>query len=258
SNNLIIAIPFFTNILNLLNHSKLQGKSFLYVPRGEATDFYSKVEQHILTEDTVQISDIPINKRYYYYIEKIDPLELIQTRTTEEISNFLRFMIEQRRQLWMQYISSPNLHFLSVLLEGTVFNKVTFQIGSLFDNLNNDIQMLKKGNILTSRLATIIYRVALLDAAATTVKAGKYFHEKTGSKSKMFKKNHSKIKLLHIELASKDFKAYDLTVDEKALSIRKEIATKLLQLKISELDMQTIAVVTNLSEQEINKLMKNS
>lgn len=258
SNNLIIAIPFFTNILNLLNHSKLQGKSFLYVPRGEATDFYSKMEQHILTEDTVQISDIPINKRYYYYIEKIDPLELIQTRTTEEISNFLRFMIEQRRQLWMQYISSPNLHFLSVLLEGTVFNKVTFQIGSLFDNLNNDIQMLKKGNILTSRLATIIYRVALLDAAATTVKAGKYFHEKTGSKSKMFKKNHSKIKLLHIELASKDFKAYDLTVDEKALSIRKEIATKLLQLKISELDMQTIAVVTNLSEQEINKLMKNS
>lgn len=255
SNNLIIAIPFFTNILNLLNHSKLQGKSFLYVPRGN--DFYLNMKEHLITNTFPQLQIYP-SQRYLYYIEKIDPLELIQTRTAEEISNFLRFMIEKRGRLWIQHPSSPNLSFLSVLLEGTVFNKATFQIGSLFESIGFDIQMLKNGNILTSRLATIIYRVALLDATATTVKAGKYFHEKTGSKSKMFKKNHPKIKLLHRELFNTNFKAYDLTVDEKALSIRKEIATKLLQLKISELDMQTIAVVTNLSEQEINKLMKNS
>lgn len=253
-NNLIIAIPFSTNILNLLNHSILKSKSFLYVPR--ENDFYLNMEEHLITNTFSQPQIYP-SQRYLYYIEKIDPLELIQTRTAEEIYNFLQFMIEQRGRLWMQYLSSPNLHLLSVLLEGTVFNKATFQIGSLFESIHFDIQMLKNGNILTSRLATIIYRVALLDATATTVKAGKYFHEKTGSKSKMFKKHHPKIKLLHSELFNTNFKAYDLTVDEKALSIRKEIATKLLQLDISELDMQMIAIVTSLSEQEIDKLRKN-
>jgi hypothetical protein len=126
-----------------------------------------------------------------------------------------------------------------------------------------DINMLCQHKILTSRLAILIYRVSLLDINANVTKIGREIHRLTNSRSKTFStqmiKNLYKdiINSISTDLLIKNFKAYDLNINNAEIAIRTEIANNLLSFNIDGLTLDMIAESTNLPLNIIQRLQNN-
>ena len=59
------------------------------------------------------------------------------------------------------------------------------------------------------------------------------------------------------DLFMKNYKAYDMSMNDVEVIIRKEIAKNLIKLKKCKLDIETISKVTKLPMKEIEKYSKN-
>ena len=183
-------------------------------------------------------------------IEKVDPYQIILME--DELYKFIT--------------ESYNQKFLNIIIGDTYLYHITKQTKikseiqhkyqpivseSEFDlMLKVDIELLKEHKILTSRLAMVVYRIANLTPYADKTECGRYFRKKVGSKSKVFPR--TKYKIPGIKYA---FRAYDLNVvNDIKLETQKEIAEKLINLKIKKLDNMKISEVTNLPIDDIDKL----
>ncbi|QOY51365.1 hypothetical protein [Candidatus Sulfurimonas baltica] len=249
--NIILILPMNKNSL-FIDNMNLLNRSLLFIPN--QNEFYAKIEDYVdlsMMQNSSQI-EILEKERYLYYIEKIDPLHLIKNRTKTEIIAYLKFVIDEGLIPWFLTES------YSVLID-----KSNFKIGSLFNSIQSDLEMLNSTQVLTSRLAIIIYRVAMLSPESTTTEVGRYFHKKIGSKSKTYnyKLLHKRYNLdsgvVDKELGSNNFKAYDLTKNESEKAIRVEIAKNLLSLNLVVLNSKKIADATKLPIDEVEKLLKN-
>jgi len=256
-NNVILFLKIKNNRSKFIG-SKMLGKlKLLFVPRKSI--FYNKMENYI---DPTNIRkhpkvDISENERFLYYIEKVNPINLITNRTYFEIVSFLETSIKR------SFIFMEPDEMLSLLLDKTNYKKENYV--DFIGNLTSDIMNLKNFQILTSRLAVVIYRIANLNLDATTTEVGRYFHRELGSKSKtynyrlMYKQTEADIGLnIAKDLGGKNFKAYDLRIDESERNTKIQIALKLIKLKKCPLDADTIGKLTDLPIKEIEKLIKQS
>ncbi len=200
-------------------------------------DFYTEIEENIPDVDTTEINE------YFYYIGDSQPLNIIKKYNAQELKNLMKFQID---------------HGLSSLFRANKYlyllEKTNIISTHDFDNIYNDLQILEKNKVLTSRLGVVIYRL-FKDIKASTTTIGRYFHKEIGSKSKAFNKNNLNITMSKDLIKKGTFKAYDLTVDEKENLIRQEIAKKLISLKIKQLDAENIAKATELPLKEVKKLL---
>ncbi len=207
---------------------------FLYIP-AEHTEFYFNIGNYInhsLTHNSTPIS-IPDNEKHQYFIERVGPYDLlINNRNFLWINEYLIFMLNRYSIFWNED------KYDSLLVKGTTFKEKTYST-----DMKNDISLFVSSNILTSRLAVIVYRIAFIDLEANTTKIGIYFHKISGTKSKTLNFKTHKIRRLP-DLLKPSFKAYDFNVNDVEVNIRKEIAMKLLSLDINELDAKVIAEVT--------------
>ncbi len=226
---------------------KMIHKIFLLVPK--ENNFLKEIKNDIDTKRIQSHSNTYIKEeRYLYYFEKVDPLDLILNNTFE-LKSFIHNAIIQNLIFW------KDRDRLNLLIYKTSFKRENYT-----DSLSADILLLIENKILTSRLAVVVYRIANLNLSATTTEAGRYFHKKLGSKSKtsnynlIIKYNRSDKMVIDLDLRGKNFKAYDLTINESEITIRREIAKNLVCLKEFNLDANTISSITKLPLEEVEKL----
>lgn len=230
---------------------KMIHKIFLLAPN--ENEFFDKIKNYI---DPKKIQSHPNQytkeERYLYYFEKVDPLGLILNKNFELIP-FIINAIRRNLIFWKPQV-----------VRNLLIDKTSFKIETFEESLYADIFLLRESQILTSRLAVIIYRIANLNLGATTTASGRYFHKKTGTKSKAYnydlllKYNRSEEIKIDIGLNKKNFKAYDLTINESEITIRREIAKNLVYLKEFNLDANTISSITKLPQEEVEKLQIKS
>jgi hypothetical protein len=241
----VLILPLTKENMPLLSDNKLPENNLLYVPK--KNNFYSNFDNYInpdINKDTT-INTLMEEDKYLFYIEPTDPFNLIKVKTDDELITFFKFTINDGYLSWFGYKK---------------YNLLTHDINvdseDIFEVIKTDLTMLRVNQILTSRLAVLIYRIAKLKPSATVSEVGRYFHKQTGSKSKTL--NYELIKKqktlkgvdLDINLKGKNFKAYDLTVNEFEIAIRKDIAMKLESLNLQGLDSKTIAEITQYSNDD--------
>jgi hypothetical protein len=179
-----------------------------------------------------------------FNVNKIEPISLEYLLKNHRSINVEDFLLKE-------LTNRQNILSLNKLAEmGMTINELTW--------LQYDIGILQKCNVLTSRLAVILYRFTFLDLNANYTLIGRYIHQICGVRSKTMNSKYSSLTncLLPEDLKQKNFKAYDLSVNESDIAIREEIATKLLNLQIKQLDIKKIAMVTSLTIEKIEKLKK--
>jgi len=227
--------------MTILNET-FKGKSFLYIPNNHS--FYKNVDSFInlSTLQHSQVIPIPNNERYKYYLEKTEPYNLLKY-SKDDLIYFVEYRIKTLGKL------VDTKYVLDLLV-----NNITYKDDDIKYHqrlFNDDIILLHSKKILTSRFATILYRLATFELNANTTKIGRYFHDKSGNKSKVYNPKSCGFALQ--DLKYKSFKAYDLNVNESELAIRKEIAAKLKSLNILDLDIGLISEVTGLSIENVKK-----
>jgi len=218
-----------------LDFSKLFDLKILYVPV-DYTDFYFNIPNYInaTNQENPTTIQIPYNERHFHFIERVDLHKLlINNRNYLWINEYLNFMLDR----YYKFCNEADGH--SLLVKGTTFKETTYS-----NDMKSDVNLFITYNILTSRLAVIIYRIAFLDPNANTTKIGIYFQKNSGSKSKVFSTKTHKALANIPDLKGKSFKAYDFNVNEAEIAIREEIAIKLTELDIKELDAQKIYQIT--------------
>ena len=224
-----------------LDFNKLLSFKILYIS-ADNTDFYSNILNYINLSQAENFIQIVNNERHLHFIERVNLHELLtNNRNFLWLNGYLNFIVKR----YFKFCNEVNCH--SSLVKGTTFKETTYST-----DMKNDVNLFIASNILTSRLAVIIYRVAFLDPNANTTKIGIYFQKKSGSKSKVFSaKTHKSLANIP-DLKGKSFKAYDFNVNESEIAIREEIAIKLTELDIKELDAQKIYEITGFPHGGLN------
>lgn len=186
-----------------------------------------------------------INDRSYIeHLAKISPIDLLDVIKNFSSEQILDFLTKDKytRQNILSIDDSSKL-----ILTQNEFNW-----------LRDDINFLKSCNILTARLAVVLYRFAFLDINANHTLIGRYMFKLTGTRSKTINNTYLGLKKSFIpeDLRNKNFKAYDLSINHAEIKIREEIAKNLLELRLNKLDSITIAKITGLTENMIFNLKK--
>ncbi|RXK06484.1 hypothetical protein [Halarcobacter bivalviorum] len=174
-----------------------------------------------------EFSQTPFIQKYdepWFFIKKYNPIDIIFKRT-DAIENFLYLIFDDQKTF---NIEDKN----SVFYRGYYFN------------IKDDLAFLISENILTSRLAIIIYKLANLNSNANETEIGRFYKKELGTRA-LNKSNKnfgiSNIKCYVLNSSS--------TIEEKT---RLEIATNLL--KSTKLSSQLISEVTGLNKNIIDKL----
>lgn len=184
----------------------------------------------------------------HLYIEQIDPYDFLTSKLDYEIMYQI-----------VQYYFDFFTIFLNVNKE-IFFKQIDYKESildikpTILKQIENELNLFKSKEILTSRLAVFIYRLFSFDIEASTTKIGRYFATKIGTKSKVFTKK-TLLDITSTTFIENSMRAYDLLKDEKVENIRKEIARNLLNLEEKrKLDIKTISQVTKLEIEIIKKL----
>lgn len=218
--------------------------TFLFVHE-ESNLFSNELEFYLSgTLTSYDTYTVKKNQRHLFYLELIEPYKLIKNCSASELKNILKFNVKYG------FISLfKNMKYTYLI------DQLNIEDAHSFDNIYSDLKMLDSSKILTSRLAVVIYR-STLNIKATTTAIGRYFHKKTGSKSKTIKVNNPNIKIQSNDLIDKGYyKAYDLSVNESEILIRKEIAEKLISLDLKSLNAVAISTVTKLPIDDVEKMI---
>ena len=167
----------------------------------------------------------------YTHIEKFDAQDIF-IRTQEEL---LDFVIQREKEL-------SQLGFLPPYL----FSQAS--------NLNLYFNIFKQKNILFANLAHHLYRLGTLDFRSSITAIGRKIHKQLGVKSKVLSPLALQIPVpLHL---AKNSRVYDLNENELEIQVKKNIATKLIQLDLKELDITTIADLTQLQTKVVESIYK--
>jgi len=227
NHNSILLIDSTKNFLNI-EQIKLK---LLFVPA--ISEFYKDSNSYI---NLLEFTDIQIDNslKYLFWLEKDIPLDLIRGNDVD-LKNYIL------KRAWI--MNSIQSH-----------EKINIDTA-----LYTDVKMLSENQLLTSRLAIIIYKTSKLEINANFTKIGRYWHEVIGTKSKTFntnmliKRSPNNIVISH-DLIQKNFKAYDLNINESEMTIRMEIANNLLSYNVVNLSLEMIAKATKLPLQTIKQL----
>ncbi len=191
-----------------------------------------------------EADSLETKNEFYYCARKYEPIDFIKDRINE-----LEFFLFHSANIKM--IESNHYYF-------KLFEGINIEESEYKRIISEDIRFFLDSNIITSRLITIVYRVLKLDLSATTTESGRYFKNKTNVRSKIFNirtlslYNNVNLNLIPRDLRIKNFRAYDLSVNDTELKVKKEIARKLLYSEYLNIDK--ISEVTDLSISEIKKL----
>lgn len=184
----------------------------------------------------------------YVYIQRIEPYELISNILDKD---FLFKVISNYHNFFSNFFSNYNRR----LIYNIKYNDIELK---LFSTISDELNLLHKNKLLTSRLAVIIYRLTNLNVEASTTKIGTYFAKCIGSKSQVLNYIRDKDKLFAMResfFKTKDIRVYDLNKNDLEEKIQLRIANNLINLERNEkLNLETIAKVTNLSINVIKKL----
>jgi hypothetical protein len=175
--------------------------------------------------------------------------EIFQNLQTFNLSHeiFIRLHLLTKIYPYIEYLLTQNLSIKTLYKN---------------ENFDDDIEMLYKHKVLTSRLAVIIYRIFTLKIDSNITSIGRKIHNLTGCKSKSFTadmilnlSNYKEYTISYdLRKEKKVFKAYDLNVNHMELKIRTEIAMELLSYNIKELTIDIISKSTKLPIETIKKL----
>lgn len=207
-------------------------------------------------------------KKILYFKTSLYLGEIIQQINSDEYNN-IAFNIAEIESISLEYLlkNHRNINVADFLvkelqnrqnilsLNGSVEMRISI---NELTWLQDDINILQNCNILTARLAVILYRFTFLDINANHTLIGRYIHKICGVRSKTMNRKYSALKnyVLSDDLIYKNFKAYDLSRNESDIAIREEIAAELLNLQIKQLDIETVARATRLTIERIEKLKK--
>lgn len=209
-NNLIIAINQYSYNLRSIS------RPMLYLKDSEINFYFDEIEENF---------NLSINKedRHLYYVEHLSIENLLLDKDYLYIEDFLLNSISK-------YIMTMSLN---TLIKDTSYKKTNFRIDDLIEQ---DISLLVHYEILTSRLAIILFRLSFLDSEANKTKVGRYFSDKLHCKSKTINLQHLYLEdIFLLDLGEKSFRGYDLTLKPKTEEeIRVEIAIKLKKYKVDE------------------------
>jgi hypothetical protein len=184
---------------------------------------------------TFKIKDLIYNIEYSV-IEKVSIKEIIENK--DELLDKIRI----RKQL-LKNILGKDFHF----------NKIeTVELNYQNNELIGYINILKNKNILIASFAHYLYKIFMLDFNSSTTKVGLKISKSLNSKSKTFTYKYLTGKIAD----NHNLKAYDLNINQIELDTKIKIAKNLLSLRKDKLDYKTIAKVTELSENDVLKLIK--
>lgn len=154
------------------------------------------------------------------------------------------------------------------LVKGT-----TYKVGSkdeLIDLINEDLNLISFKQIITSRLAIVLYRLRYFDLDASIVSIGRFFSDSSG-KSKPFKINLNRNSdgYFFTDLNNKIFRGYkiktvEITLPDDSLDLKIKIAKKLLRNKVKieivaeSLDIPIEKLNDMIYGNDDNKIDKNS
>lgn len=221
-------------------------KKLLIIPHDH--DFFKNMKNYITSESYIQLN-IKESDNFKYWLQKENLLNLVQDFNSEYLSTLVKTKLKM--------LSMIDLTIIYNITDNNTSG------GLLNENYYTDIEMLHKYKVFTSRLAIVLYRIAFLEFNANSTKIGREIHKLVRNKSKTFTvqmikslSNDNTLSISNDLIKKKSFKAYDLNVDEKNISIRIEIANNLLSYDIRELTLDKIAKSTNLSIEKIEELNK--
>lgn len=124
---------------------------------------------------------------YLFYIEKKDPIEIINSKNFNYIyNNTLYLFVRAKYRLFKN-------------IEEIQSNRKCYH--EIFErHVEKDINYFLQKEILTSRLAIAIYKSSTLDFLATNTKIGNFFSKKFGTKSKTHRSNKETFKAYNLKL----------------------------------------------------------
>lgn len=233
-------ILYFNSIKNYKCLKNIKDIKFLYI------------DKKILKSDRVNVNEDSIKS--YLTICKSEPYDFLMLDIDYKIkSQIVKYYLD----FFVRFLQIKEEIFL--METGYIefnLNKPDIHISCIVEN---ELRILEKNKIITSRLAIFIYRLFSFDIEASSTKIGRYFAEKTRSKSKVLTRKAFFKKVGNI--IGYDFSAirvYDLSVDEKTESIKKEIAIRLLNISGEKrLDVKTISEAVSLDIKIIQALEDN-
>lgn len=227
-----------TKIQLLINICKKNNKKILFAGAYTASNTLNSIP-NIGQNSNIAAKDLPPYSHYYLDYYDSDPIMLVRDNRFKEN---LKEIIEYR----MQFLHGLLGH--DIYLDEQIRNKI-----------NNDIELFKHTNLLTANLAMHLYRLTFFALEINITKAGRYFRDRLGIKSKTFGSNSKKLKSIGYK-PPKSFKAYDLSTNLEK-QIRLGIASKIVQHIKSNpnqvLDSDFIAKITELSEEEVEEIYES-
>ena len=184
--------------------------------------------------------NIPFNQRYLYYIEMLPIVSIIKNKQFNTIANFISYYINQK-----SYIPID----INILLEDTSYKDNRYH---LIDLIEADIYLLSNYEILTSRLAIVMYRLSFLDLKAHKTKIGLFVKDNLKVQSKPINLKTITSEFINQDLNEKSFRGYILNKKTKSNEdIKLEIAKRLLKHNV---DINIVSKATKLST---SKILKN-
>jgi len=196
-NTIILGLPRMNiNLLNNLQHCVLYSswedsyKSFL---SNEHIDYIKKFTKK---------ESIAKSNRYMYCYEQRDPMTLLNPLNRFLISDYIiDSSIYSSRNIPFDFITQIFPHMYIHKYDGKRY------IDDWKYLISKDISYLSKSNILTARLAIVIYKVTTFKFDDSSTRIGNYYREKLGVKSKTIRLPQN---VYHIP--DNTTKAYDLNV----------------------------------------------
>lgn len=200
--------------------------------------------QHLkyLIEHNIDAPKISYYERYLYYREFLPIVKIIEHKKYDTIQMFINFYINETARIPLN---------IDKLLEETSYKNNTY---NLYDLIEADVYLFKNYEILTSRLAIIIYRLSFLNLEASKTKIGLFFKNKLKTKSQTINLNSLDVEYINQDLNEKSFRGYILKKEKQNSdnNIHLEIAKKLLKYGV---DINIIVKSTKLSAKKIYSLL---
>jgi len=197
---------------------------------------YIRNLQYIINNN-ITSPNITYIERYKYYLEFFPIVKIIQSNNFSVIKDFIRFRLNEKKYFQID---------IDLLLHDTSYQENKFELQDLIDA---DIYLLQTYNILTSRLAIVVYRLSFLNLSANKTKIGLFFKKELNVKSTIINLNNLNIEFINEDLSTKNFRGYNLTNPiQTDYNTRLEIAKKLLKAGVN---IKIITKATKLTQSKI-------
>lgn len=181
-NRNIIAIPF----LDLsFEHFRNIDKPVLFLVanfvknENEIKSIFKKISENI--EEYKEPPFVPKQMRYYFYIEPINPIELIKSENLKALREFLMFKLFDYK-FNIEYIKQP----IEAIIAKTNFERYHHNDELLRELICRDLSLFENNKILTARLGVVLYKVATLNSRKSITAIGRYYHNELKISSKNF------------------------------------------------------------------------